>query len=128
MTNLTYVSPFFIVRDLKSSVSFYSEKLGFELRFIGPDDLFYFAIVGRDNITIMLKQTSVDVKPSPNYTRDEWARWDAYISTAEPDILFDEYNSRGVVFRQPIRNDEDGLRGFEIADPDGYVLFFGRPK
>jgi hypothetical protein len=24
-------------------------------------------------------------------------------------------------------NDDDGLRGFEVADTDGYVLFFGRP-
>ena len=23
---------------------------------------------------------------------------------------------------------EDGLRGFEVADHDGYVLFFGRPQ
>jgi hypothetical protein len=22
---------------------------------------------------------------------------------------------------------DDGLRGFEVKDPDGYVLFFGRP-
>ena len=22
----------------------------------------------------------------------------------------------------------DGLRGFELTDPDGYVLFFGRPR
>jgi hypothetical protein len=22
----------------------------------------------------------------------------------------------------------DGLKGFEIKDPDGYVLFFGRPR
>jgi hypothetical protein len=21
----------------------------------------------------------------------------------------------------------NGLRGFELADPDGYILFFGRP-
>ncbi len=23
---------------------------------------------------------------------------------------------------------DDGLRGFEIKDADGYVLFFGRPR
>jgi hypothetical protein len=25
-------------------------------------------------------------------------------------------------------NTNDGLRGFELRDPDGYVLFFGRPR
>jgi catechol 2,3-dioxygenase-like lactoylglutathione lyase family enzyme len=128
MANLNYVSPFFIVTSLKTSVSFYVDKLGFEVRFIGPDDDPYFAIVGRDHVSIMLKEIAVDVKPAPNHTRHKWARWDAYISTAEPDTLFEEYRSGGVAFRQSIQDDDDGLRGFEITDADGYVLFFGRPR
>jgi hypothetical protein len=28
----------------------------------------------------------------------------------------------------PLKNTTDGLRGFEVTDPDGYVLSFGRPK
>jgi catechol 2,3-dioxygenase-like lactoylglutathione lyase family enzyme len=127
MTNLTYVSPFFIVTSLKTSVAFYVDKLGFEIRHIGPDDDPFWAIVGRDNISIMLKAITVDVKPVPNRTRHQWARWDAYISAAEPDTLFEEYRSGGVAFRQPIQDDHDGLRGFEVEDADGYVLSFGRP-
>jgi len=98
MTNLTYVSPFFIVTSLKTSVSFYVDKLGFEVRYISPDDDPFFAIVGRDQISIMLKGNTADIKPLPNHTRIDWARWDAYISTAEPDKLFEEYRSRGVAF------------------------------
>lgn len=128
MTNLTYISPLFIVTSLKTSVSFYVDKLGFEIRYIGPDDNPFFAIVGRDNISIMLKGNTADIKPLPNHTRIDWARWDAYISAAEPDKLFEEYVARGVVFNQPILDDDDNLRGFEVADADGYVLFFGRPK
>jgi catechol 2,3-dioxygenase-like lactoylglutathione lyase family enzyme len=128
MTNLTYVSPFFIVTSLKASISFYVDKLGFEVRYIGPDDDPFWAIVGRDQISIMLKEVAPDVKPIPNHTRHKWAPWDAYISATEPDTLFEEYRSGGVVFRRPIQDDGDGLRGFEIADADGYVLFFGRPK
>lgn len=128
MKNLTYVSPFFIVTSLKTSVSFYVDKLGFEVRYIAPDDDPYFAIVGRDDISIMLKEITPDVKPVPNHTRHHWARWDAFISTAEPDTLFEEYRSGGVTFHHPIRDDDDGLRGFEVTDADGYVLFFGRPK
>jgi catechol 2,3-dioxygenase-like lactoylglutathione lyase family enzyme len=128
MANLTYISPFFIVSSLKDSVSFYINKLGFELRYSGPEDDPYFAIVGRDEISIMLKEIADDIKPVPNHTRHGWARWDAYISTADPDTLFEEYNSGGATFRQPIKDDDDGLRGFEVTDADGYVLFFGRPK
>jgi hypothetical protein len=43
-------------------------------------------------------------------------------------MLFEEYSSKDVAFHQPILDDSDGLRGFEIADADGYILFFGRPK
>ncbi|HEY4876017.1 MAG TPA: VOC family protein [Puia sp.] len=128
MANLTFISPFFIVADLKASVSFYTEKLGFEILYTGPDDDPFWAMIGRDNISIMLKAIAQDIKPIPNHTRHEWARWDAYISTAEPDILFEEYRSRGVMFHQPIKDNGDGLRGFEVEDADGYVLFFGRPN
>ncbi|MFC0776299.1 VOC family protein [Terrimonas alba] len=128
MTNLTSIWPSFIIENLKISVSFYVDKLGFEVRFIGPDDDPYWAVVGRDNVSIMLKAVSADVKPIPNYGRHEWAPWDAYISTADPDKLFDEYNSNDVSFSKPIHDNSDNLRGFEIKDADGYVLFFGRPN
>jgi hypothetical protein len=128
MSNLTYISPFFIVSSLKDSVSFYINKLGFEVRYIGPEDDPFFAIVGRDHISIMLKGNADDIKPVPNHTRIGWARWDAFIHATEPDALFVEYSSVGVTFRQSILDDNDGLRGFEVIDADGYVLFFGRPK
>jgi catechol 2,3-dioxygenase-like lactoylglutathione lyase family enzyme len=127
MTNLTHIWPFFIVANLKTSVSFYVDKLGFEVRYTGPDGDPFWAIVGRDNISIMLKAITPDVKPIPNHTRHEWASWDAYIATAEPDKLFDEYRSNDVSFHKPIHDNADNLRGFEIEDADGYVLFFGRP-
>jgi len=128
MSNLTSIWPFFIVSRLKDSVSFYINKLGFEVRYTGPDDDPYWAIVGREKISIMLKEIAGDIKPIPNHTRHEWARWDAFISTADPDALFEEYSSGGVTFHQSIRDDEDGLRGFEVIDTDNYVLFFGRPN
>jgi hypothetical protein len=128
MSNLAYISPSFIVSNINNSVSFYVNQLGFEVRYTGPENDPFFAIVGRDHISIMLKAIADNIKPVPNHTRHEWARWDAYVFTEEPDALFKEYSSSGVIFRQSIRNDDDGLRGFEVADADGYVLFFGCPK
>jgi hypothetical protein len=37
-------------------------------------------------------------------------------------------SDRGVDFSATLKDTNDGLRGFEIRDPDGYVLFFGRPR
>ncbi len=78
---------------------------------------------------IMLKHVGVD--PLPNCTRDVKqgiARWDAYLHVPDPDALAAEFASRHVEFSEPLNDTDDGLRGFEVRDADGYVLFFGRPR
>jgi catechol 2,3-dioxygenase-like lactoylglutathione lyase family enzyme len=124
---LSSVAPCFIVRDVRSSIEFYKDRLGFELSFLGPDDDPYFAIVERDAVSLMLKAITPDVQPTPNSSRHPWARWDAYIHTPDPDALAAEFAARGVAFREPLGVNFDNLRGFEIVDADGYVLYFGRP-
>jgi glyoxalase/bleomycin resistance protein/dioxygenase superfamily protein len=111
-------------------LSFYRDRLGFDITFQGPepDDIF-FGIVQRGGAMIILKD--VGVEPVPNYTRDVhkgWARWDAYLHVPDPDALAAEFSSRHVEFFRPLEDDDDGLRGFELQDADGYVLFFGRPR
>ena len=124
------IAPFFIVRNVPAALAFYRDRLGFDILFQGPEtnDLF-FGIVARGGAMILLKD--VGVEPLPNYTRDiqkGWARWDAYLDVPDPDALFAEFAARDVQFRQPLKDDDDGLRGFEVQDADGYVLFFGRPN
>jgi len=122
-------APCFIVRDVPETLVFYRDKLGFDVTFEGPepDDIF-FGIVQRGGAMIMFK--SVDVEPVPNHTRDVGhgiMRWDAYVYVPDPDSLATEYSSRDVAFLVPLGNNSDDLRGFEIQDVNGYVLFFGRP-
>jgi catechol 2,3-dioxygenase-like lactoylglutathione lyase family enzyme len=125
--NLVSICPFFIVKDLQASIAFYIERLGFQLDFEGPDGDVYYAGVRRDGVGIMLKTILPDVLPQPNHTRHEWARWDAYIYTLDPDTLFDEFRQRGVSsFVKELAFIDDGLWGFELADADGYVLAFFR--
>ena len=45
----------------------------------------------------------------------------------DPDALAAEFTSRAVPFRTPLGTNSDNLRGFEVQDADGYVLYFGRP-
>jgi catechol 2,3-dioxygenase-like lactoylglutathione lyase family enzyme len=121
------ISPFFLVDDVSRAVRFYRERLGFELRFAEPADAPFFAIVGRDGTQLFLKCVSESVHPQPNPTRHEWAAWDAFVFVADPDALAAELATRGAPFHRELHDRSDGLRGFEIADADGYVLFFGRP-
>jgi catechol 2,3-dioxygenase-like lactoylglutathione lyase family enzyme len=122
--NLASISPFFIVKDLQVSISYYIERLGFQLDFEGPDGDAYYARVSRDGIGVMLKAILPDVLPQPNHTRHEWARWDAYIYTLDPDALFDEFSQRGASFVKKVSFIDEGLWGFEVTDADGYVLAF----
>ena len=123
-------SPFFIVRNVPAALAFYRDRLGFEITFQGPEpnDIF-FGIVCRGGAQILFK--AIGVAPVPNYTRDikqGIARWDAFVSVPDPDALAAEFASRNVEFFEPLQDTHDGLRGFEIKDADGYLLFFGRPR
>jgi len=124
------IAPFFIVKNVPAALAFYRDRLGFDITFQGPepDDIF-FGIVRRGAAMIMFKD--VGVVPVPNYTRDVKkgiARWDAYLYVPDPDALAAEFSSRNVEFSEPLKDTDDGLRGFELRDADGYVLFFGRPR
>ncbi len=120
-------SPFLIVSDVPRSVKHYVESLGFGCTVRTPEDDPFFAIVARGSAQIMLKAIGPDVAPLPNHQRHAWARWDVFIFVSDPDALANEFADRTVPFHQPLADTDDGLRGFEVADPDGYICFFGRP-
>jgi hypothetical protein len=122
--NLVSIRPFFIVKDLQPSIAHYIERFGFQLDFQGPEGDVYYAQVSRDAAAIFLKTIRLDVLPCPNHTRHEWARWDAYIYTLNPDPLFDEFRRRGASFVKELSFIDDGLWGFEVTDADGYVIAF----
>jgi len=126
---ISSISPVFIVRNVTAAISFYRDKLGFEVEHQQPERDPFFAIVRRDGAMIFVK--SVGAEPMPNRKRsapEVAARWDAYVSVPDPDALAAEFTSRGVKFHEPLKDTHDGLRGFEIEDADGYLLFFGRPR
>jgi len=126
MINL--IAPCFIVGSAAVAVAFYRDKLGFEVTYQEPKDDPFFAIVVRDGAMIMVKAVAPGIDPMPNRTRHPWAPWDAYVNVPDPDALAAEFASRGVAFSVPLEDTHDGLRGFELKDADGYVLFFGRPR
>ena len=132
-TEISGIAPFFIVKNVPAALKFYRDSLGFDITFQGPsDDDIFFGIVQRGAAMIILKSIGVD--PVPNYTRDikqGIARWDAYLYVPDPDALAIEYSLRNVEFFTTVEDNEngdDGLRGFEVQDTDGYILFFGRPQ
>jgi catechol 2,3-dioxygenase-like lactoylglutathione lyase family enzyme len=123
---LERMSPFFIVSNVVQTIAFYRDKLGFKVWNQEPEREPFFAIIGRDGAMLFVKAGNAE--PLPNHKRDPDMRWDAYVSIQDPDALAAEFAGRGATFSEPLQDTHDGLRGFEITDPDGYVLFFGRPR
>ena len=121
------ISPMFVSSDVARSLAFYCDRLGFRLIHTEPERNPFFAMLARDHTQLFLKSQD-GVVPTPNPGRHKSLKWDAYVFTPDPDALAREFAGRGVSFRESLRDTNEGLRGFEVADPDGYVLFFGRPR
>ena len=128
---LNCIAPFFIVDNLEMSLEFYHSKLGFEVTYKGGGNgeaADFWGIVQRDGVMLMLKQILSGIHPQPNYSRHVWARWDAYVNTNEPDLLYAEYVGRSVPIHCELADTGDGLRAFEVRDNSGYVLCFGSSR
>ena len=122
------IAPCFIVKNVPKALAFYRDRFGFDITYQGPEGDIFFGIVERGAAMIMMKAIGVD--PAPNGTRDikqGILPWDAYLYVPDPDALAAEFALRGVDFLKPIHNNDDNLRGFEVKDVDGYVLYFGKP-
>jgi catechol 2,3-dioxygenase-like lactoylglutathione lyase family enzyme len=125
---LNNIAPFFIVDDLAKTLEFYQSRLAFDVLHKGGDENGdFWAMLGRDQVMLMFKAITPDVHPQPNHSRHEWAAWDAYIFTTDPDSVYTEFRAKDVPMHRELANTNDGLRAFEIIDNSGYVLCFGRP-
>ena len=121
------ISPFFIVSNVEKIIAFYRDKLGFEVTLREPACDPFFAILRRGSGQIFIKSDAA-VAPLPNPKRHPTMRWDAFVYAPDPDALARDFAARGASFSATLADTHDGLRGFEVTDPDGHVLFFGRPR
>jgi catechol 2,3-dioxygenase-like lactoylglutathione lyase family enzyme len=121
------VSPVFIVSNVSQTIAFYRDKLGFEAMYQQPENDPFFAGVLRDGVMIFVKSDE-NLLPQPNSSRDPSIKWDAYLYVPDPDTLAREFMENKLTFHKPLMETSERLWGFEVSDPDGYVLFFGRPK
>jgi catechol 2,3-dioxygenase-like lactoylglutathione lyase family enzyme len=125
--SLGAMSPFFVVTDVGIAIDFYRDRLGFTVVHAEGAPNPFFAILHREGAMLFVKSED-GIAPMPNPSLHPHLLWDAYCYTSDPEALAAEFASRNVSFSGPLRNRSDGLRGFELMDPDGHVLFFGRPQ
>jgi catechol 2,3-dioxygenase-like lactoylglutathione lyase family enzyme len=124
---LTSVAAHLYVRDLKTSIDFFTAKLGFSLDFVYGDPPFY-AQVRRDNALLALRH--MDEPFFIGNTREKEKLLSASITLAsanETRDLFESYRNAGVDVDQPLRIEPWEATTFVIRDPDGNLILFAGP-
>jgi catechol 2,3-dioxygenase-like lactoylglutathione lyase family enzyme len=119
--------PQLLVTDIERSCEFFREKLGFSLVFsYGKPP--YYAQVRRDAARLNLRCVDRSVIESAVRDRDELLSVSMTVATAdEIKLLFLEFQSAGVAFRQTLKSQPWGARNFVLKDPDGNLLLFAGP-
>ena len=119
--------PQLLVADIKRSCEFFCEKLGFSPVFSYGSPPYY-AQVGRDAARLNLRCVEGPVIESTVRDREELLSVSMTVATAdEIKLLFLEFQSAGVTFRQKLKKQPWGAKDFVIKDPDGNLLLFAGP-
>ena|SRR5919108_2170523 len=116
---LQSVVPMLRTRDLKATIAFYTDVLGFTCERVSEE--WTWASLRRDNVNIMLAGPDPhDGSTSPAFTGS------LYIKTDHVDDLWGRLKDKARLC-YPIEDFEYGMREFAIYDNNGYVLQFGQP-
>jgi catechol 2,3-dioxygenase-like lactoylglutathione lyase family enzyme len=105
------------VNNLVTSSDFYKNKLGFQT--LWEEGGWHFLI--RDDIKIMLGECPDD-KPASEINSHSYF---AYLEVDNIDMLYNEYQSKGVEILSDIENKPWGQREFSIRTIDGHRITFG---
>jgi len=103
-------TPILRVENMKTALTFYVDKLGFQNASWGTED---FTSVNRDRASIYLCRGG----------QGRGAAW-VWVGVEDATKLHDELVARGVAIRMPLTNFAWALE-FHVEDPDGNVLRFG---
>jgi catechol 2,3-dioxygenase-like lactoylglutathione lyase family enzyme len=120
---LTGIAPQFLVDDLRRSIEYYRQQLGFELDFVYEN---FYASVTRGGCAIHLKEAAKT--ESDRSHRRQHEHLDAFIAVTNAGALHDELQGRGAVITRPLEVRPWSARDFYVEDPDGYILCFSESR
>ena len=114
--------PILDVRDINRALSYYVERLGFEVEFRYEADPSNYAGVIRDGVRLHMQWQHED-----EFKKGTAGRLRVRIQVDNPDALFDEYRSKGVLSEgTEVRDTDWRTREFGFRDLDGNGLTFYR--
>jgi uncharacterized glyoxalase superfamily protein PhnB len=121
---LSAVEPELFVADIETACEWFTSKLGFEVAFTYGEPPFY-GQVKRDKAAINLRLVCEPVYVGDIREREELLGASMTVdSAAEIKQLFLQYQSAGIDFFRPLKQEPWGARTFIVRDPDGNLLLF----
>ena len=126
MPQFTKLTPNLVVANVKRSLAFYVETLGFSCGMTVPDESpFVFASVTSGPVEIFFNDAAAAIKEYPAFAgRPIGATGTLFIEMESGvDALHDRLKPT-VNIVMPLVTQFYGMREFAIEDPDGYVITF----
>ena len=112
--------PILDVRHIEEAISFYVDRLGFDVDFRYEKHPENYAGVRRDDVRLHMRRQEQD-----HFENGAAGRLRFRIPVDDPDALHTEFKAMGVFDgKVDVRDTEWGTREFEFRDPDGNSLVF----
>jgi len=112
------------VTNFERALTFYCDKLGFELAYTYGEPPFW-GEVRRDDIAFNLRH--VDDSPWLPGLRDDEQLLSLSVTTTDAKALFVQYQAAGVEFQERLKEKPWKAVEFVVRDPDGNLVLFGSP-
>ncbi len=120
-----YISPTLAVRNMKRTIQFYTDSLGFKMGMAFPDaDNPEYADLSKDGMVIMLipaRNVGIGTEEKLGTGVNLYMQIDDDI-----DEYFEELKNKGVKVMVDIKDEPFGIRDFMIEDINGYKLTFNQ--
>ena len=121
-----YLSPTLAVKDVKKSIEFYRDSLGFQIGMTFPDAAKpEYADLSKDGMVLMFipsKDVGIGDGEKVGIGVNLYMQIDGDI-----DEYYAAVKGKGAKIVADIKDEPFGIRDFTVEDIDGYILIFNRP-
>ena len=116
--NFSHAATILPVVDVQRSVIFYTEKLGFDLTFSWEEPMTY-AVLKRGGVSIHLTERGDHNTPSAQHCI-------LYIFVYDIERIYEHCLQEEVEIKNSLGERDYAMKDFDIVDPDGYIITFGK--
>ena len=118
MNNISHLAPILPVRDMEKALAFY-KKLGFEEGFLWQEPVTYAVLNAGENAAVHLSLLEPERRDNP-------IKSIIYLFVHDVDALYQRCLDEQIDIHVEIGDRDYQMRDFEVLDPDGNLLTFGK--